>query len=274
MSPPVFQLLKVLLDPNVEKKLVLQMALKQVKLIGYTKVLAMLLGAAMVGVSTFIKIPQIQKIVNPALLKDRQSVARGLSLQSLGLESFNQLVHVVFNQQNRVPFVNYGESFLLGIQNVVLILLVNFYRNKDVAQAATAPFPENAISGAQMVVKPAAVMAAAAIFIAKIAPPELINFLEVLNIPISIAAKLPQIKANHDLQSTSHLSNITIRANVIGSLIRVYTTLTSLSTKQKRGKDLRSDYVLLAGYATSAVLNATVVAQSFIYKKDDKEKKQ
>ncbi|CAN3374531.1 hypothetical protein DIURU_001343 [Diutina rugosa] len=271
MSPPIFQIIKLLFDPDVSKKLILQMALKQIKMIGYAKVLAALLGAAMVGVSSFIKIPQIQKIVNPKLLSQRVSVANGLSLQSLTLETFNQLVHVVFNKQNNVPFINYGESFFLGIQNAILILLVSFYRNKQVAEIERLPTAQKLAAAVETVGKPAAIMAAVAIFINKIAPPGLVDALEVLNIPISVLAKVPQIQNNSRLKSTAHLSDVTIRANLLGSVIRVYTTLTSLSGKKQRGKDLRSDYVLLAGYLSSLALNGTLVYQSVIYK-DNKPK--
>lgn len=271
MSPPIFQIIKLLFDPDVLKKLILQMALKQIKMIGYAKVLAALLGAAMVGVLSFIKIPQIQKIVNPKLLLQRVLVANGLSLQLLTLETFNQLVHVVFNKQNNVPFINYGESFFLGIQNAILILLVSFYRNKQVAEIERLPTVQKLAAAVETVGKPAAIMAAVAIFINKIAPPGLVDALEVLNIPISVLAKVPQIQNNLRLKLTAHLSDVTIRANLLGLVIRVYTTLTLLSGKKQRGKDLRSDYVLLAGYLLSLALNGTLVYQSVIYK-DNKPK--
>lgn len=265
MAPPIFALIKLLFDPDVLKKLILQMALKQIKAIGYGKVLAALLGAAMVGVSSFIKIPQIQKIVNPNLLSQRQSVAKGLSLELISLELFAQLVHVVFNNQNKVPFINYGESFFLGIQNAILILLVSFYRDPNAAAIENEKQPQRLIDSLGVVAKPAAVMAATAVVLTKIVPPGVIDFLEVLNIPIGIAAKVPQIRNNHQLKLTLHLSNITIRANVIGSLIRVFTTVTDLNLKRKRGKNSNADLVLLAGYATSFILNLTLVYQSVIY---------
>lgn len=277
MAPAIFPLLKLLVDPDVEKKLILQLAFRQVKTIGYAKVLAALLGALLVGVSSFIRIPQIKKLVAPKSVDTRVSVANGLSLQSLGLDTFNSLISVVFNQQNKIPFTNYGESLLLGIQNVIIILLVKYYRLTNIKQIENRSIDEKLIYGAKNLLQPAAIIIGVSVFFTKIAPTELINFLQVLNIPINIISKIPQIKNNCKLQSTSHLSDIVIKANVIGGLIRVFTSFQTLKTKKQKGHDINSDLVLLAGYATSFGLSSYVLGQLIVYKKkqtEELEKKQ
>lgn len=274
MAPPIFPILKLLLDPDVQKTLILKLAYKQIKAIGFAKILAALLGGLLVGVSSFIKIPQIRKIVTPTSLDTRVSVANGLSLQSLCLDTFNSLISVVFNQQNGVPFTNYGESLLLGLQNAIIILLVKFYRLPDVAKIQSQPTEKRVVSTSEKFLPTFALMAGITLFFGKFAPPQLINYLQVLNIPINIVSKIPQIQNNQRLQSTAHLSDIGIRANVIGGAIRIFTSIQTLKTKKSRNQDVTSDLVLLAGYATSLGLSSVVLGQSIVFKQKEQEKKE
>lgn len=245
------------------------MAWSQVKAIGIGKVIAALLSALTVGVSSFIRVPQIRKLLINSE-HDRIAVANGLSLTSLSLDTLNSLIHVTFNSQNRIPFIQYGESLLLGIQNAIIILLVKFYRGQETAgvgkwQGLNCDDKFAAIRGA--VTKPLVIMIASAIFLNKLAPSSLISALEILNIPISIVAKFPQIKTNYELKTAKHLSDTVLRANVVGSLIRVYTSFTDYSTKKQRNKNTVDETILLAGYSTSLILNSILLGQSIVYDK-------
>lgn len=269
MGSPIIMLIKLLLDPDVSKKVILQMAWSQVKAIGIGKVIAALLSALTVGVSSFIRVPQIRKLLINSE-HDRIAVANGLSLTSLSLDTLNSLIHVTFNSQNRIPFIQYGESLLLGIQNAIIILLVKFYRGQETAgvgkwQGLNCDDKFAAIRGA--VTKPLVIMIASAIFLNKLAPSSLISALEILNIPISIVAKFPQIKTNYELKTAKHLSDTVLRANVVGSLIRVYTSFTDYSTKKQRNKNTVDETILLAGYSTSLILNSILLGQSIVYDK-------
>ncbi|KAG8203848.1 hypothetical protein GWM34_00997, partial [Candida africana] len=274
MGSPIIMLIKLLLDPDVSKKVILQMAWSQVKAIGIGKVIAALLSALTVGVSSFIRVPQIRKLLINSE-HDRIAVANGLSLTSLSLDTLNSLIHVTFNSQNRIPFIQYGESLLLGIQNAIIILLVKFYRGQETAgvgkwQGLNCDDKFAAIRGA--VTKPLVIMIASAIFFNKLAPSSLISALEILNIPISIVAKFPQIKTNYELKTAKHLSDTVLRANVVGSLIRVYTSFTDYSTKKQRNKNTVDETILLAGYSTSLILNSILLGQSIVYDKLGEEK--
>ena len=245
------------------------MAWSQVKAIGIGKVIAALLSALTVGVSSFIRVPQIRKLLINSE-HDRIAVANGLSLTSLSLDTLNSLIHVTFNSQNRIPFIQYGESLLLGIQNAIIILFVKFYRGQETAgvgkwQGLNCDDKFAAIRGA--VTKPLVIMIASAIFFNKLAPSSLISALEILNIPISIVAKFPQIKTNYELKTAKHLSDTVLRANVVGSLIRVYTSFTDYSTKKQRNKNTVDETILLAGYSTSLILNSILLGQSIVYDK-------
>ena len=274
MGSPIIMLIKLLLDPDVSKKVILQMAWSQVKAIGIGKVIAALLSALTVGVSSFIRVPQIRKLLINSE-HDRIAVANGLSLTSLSLDTLNSLIYVTFNSQNRIPFIQYGESLLLGIQNAIIILLVKFYRGQETAgvgkwQGLNCDDKFAAIRGA--VTKPLVIMIASAIFFNKLAPSSLISALEILNIPISIVAKFPQIKTNYELKTAKHLSDTVLRANVVGSLIRVYTSFTDYSTKKQRNKNTVDETILLAGYSTSLILNSILLGQSIVYDKFGEKK--
>lgn len=260
-APSVFDIIKLVFNPDVSKKLILQIAFQQLSAIGLAKILSAVLGSAIVGVSSIIKIPQIKKIINPKLLNQRVSVAKGLSLEGISLETLVYLVHVLYNRQNNNNFINYGEAFLLGIQNVVIILLIEYYnlRSKLAKKGDLAEKEQIEVSLKELVT-PISIMVGIVVFLSKVAEPSLVEALQVLNIPLSIVSKLPQIKQNYELKSTSHLSEITVGANALGSLIRVFTTIQNFN---KLGKD----YVLLAGYASSFIVNSFVAGQCYYYKK-------
>lgn len=265
---PLIMVLKLLRDPEVSNKVILQFAFRQVKAIGYAKVLAMLLGALMVGVSSFIKIPQIKKILAPPKMEQRAVLALGLSRESVSLETLAQFVHVTYNQQQRNSFLNYGELLLVGIQNVGILILLEYYRlRRELAASSTLRDKAQIQECLKELIKPVATIIGAVVFITKIAPVGLISALQVISIPIGIVAKVPQIRRNAALRSTAHLSEVTIGANVIGSLIRVFTTVSNF----KRGRS--RDLVLLAGYLTSLALNATIAGQMYHYKKEAEERK-
>lgn len=261
-------LINLIRDPEISNKVILQFAFRQIKAIGYAKVLSMLLGAMMVGVSSVIKIPQIKKILGPKTMAARSKLAKGLSEESVLLETAAQWIHVTYNQQQRNSFVNYGELFLLGIQNIAILLLLKYYKLRRELSAATTLTDKDQINEClKALVKPAATIVAVLVFLTKICPPQVIATLQILNIPIGILAKIPQIRRNLALKSTAHLSEVTIFANVIGSAIRVFTTVSNFKKSRSR------DSVLLAGYLTSFALNAVLAGQIVHYGKQEKDEK-
>ncbi|CAH2354159.1 hypothetical protein CLIB1423_14S03422 [[Candida] railenensis] len=251
---------RLLLNPDISNKLILQLAWNRAKVMKKGPLVSKLLGSLIVGVSSFIRVPQIKKITDPVLLKDRISVAKGLSMEGISLETLGYLIHVVYNKQNGNPFVNYGETFLLGLQNIAIILLIRYYNARKAGSDEVGALIELA--------QPIAIILAIGFGLSRSAPENFISGLQVLSIPISIVSKIPQIKKNYALKSTSHLSNITVGANVLGSFIRVFTTLQDF---EKLGRDK----VLLAGYCSSFALNAILAGQCLIYgkgKEVDEEK--
>lgn len=263
MVPPVIQLIKLLFNPDVSKKIILQMAFQQIKVIGIARVLAAALGGVVVGASSVVKVPQILKVVNPPTLEGRIKVANGITLEGLSLETLSQLIHIVYNFQNKNSFVNYGETALVGIQNVIIILLIEYYRLRQHFESiSNSPEKLQIEYSLKELQKPILTMFGIFIFLTKIAPSSLIDGLQILGIPISIVGKIPQLRKNYLLKSTSHLSNITIGANVLGTAIRVFTTI-----KGTRKALKPSDYVLLTGYSSGLILNLILAGQVVYYGK-------
>lgn len=261
MAIPLKMIISLLRDPEVSNKVILQFAFRQVKAIGYLKVLSMLLGALVVALLSVVKIPQIKKILGPPKAEQRAQLALGLAENSVRLETLAQFVHVTFNQQQRNSFINYGESLFVGLQNVAILFIIEYYKLRKAVSASASNLSEKQQikKTLELVIKPAAVIIGVLVLINKVLPALVILTLQVINIPIGIAAKIPQIQRNAALKSTAHLSRVTIGANVAGSLIRVFTTLQNF----KRGRS--RDIVLLAGYLTSFVLNAIIAAQIRMY---------
>ncbi|CUM68574.1 uncharacterized protein PRCAT00006301001 [Priceomyces carsonii] len=259
MAPPVFELIKLVFNPDVSKKLILQIAYQQISAIGVWKVLAFLLSSSIVGISSIIKIPQIKRIVKQNNLEAKVKVVEGLSLKSINLELLTQLIHWSYNARNKNMFITYGESILLGIQNLVIEFLIHYYRLKAELEE------EDLLSDKQRqnkllkgLVKPLLINLATLITVLKLLPDDTLSVLQILNIPLGIVSKVPQILRNHELRSTKHLSPIPIVANTLGSAIRIFTTI------QMKGGTL-----LLVGYSSSFLLNAVLAGQCYFYSKDE-----
>lgn len=242
--------IKLLLNPNISKTVVLQLVWQKAKLIEKGSLISKALGSVIVGVSSVIRIPQIKKILTPLSLKQRISVVNGLSLEGISLETLGYLIHVIYNLQNNNPFVNFGETGLLGIQNIAIILLIRYFKTREEGASE--------VGGLLALLQPILLILGVTIGLAKYTPVDVIQNLQVLNIPISIILKLPQIRKNYRLKSTGSLSNITVGANFLGSLVRVFTTLQDF-------EKLGNDYVLLFGYGSSFALNTILAGQCLIY---------
>lgn len=268
MAPPIGLVINLLRDPEVDKRAVFRFLLLQIHAIGYAKVASALLGTAVVGVSLGIKIPQIKKILAPTSVSGRAQLALGLSRHAVQLETLSQFIHVTYNRQQRNAFVNYGESLMLALQNLVLLLVLEYYRlRKEAGELETELGTENVRKTLHALALPAAALFGAVLFVTRVAPRAMVLTLQVGIIPLGVAAKVAQIRRNATLQSTASLSRVTVGANVVGALIRVFTTLSNY----KRGR--ARDKVLLAGYLASLVTNAVIAGQLVQYGKK-KEKKE
>lgn len=187
------------------------------------------LGIGIVVGGAIVKIPQIITI-----LKHRS--AQGLSLTSFLLETCAYQIVMVYNMRLHNPFSTYGEVLFMTLQNIIICVLIVWYtKEKHLSGVTCAGF-----------------LGIFAILI--IVPSWCMALLYAAQIPIGLASKLPQIRANYLNQSTGQLSVFAILNYFAGTTARAFTTWTELD-----------DPIMLGGNLLASVLNGILVLQLIIY---------
>ena len=218
------------------------------------------LGLGIVIFGSIIKFPQIYKIVHTRS-------AQGISLAMYILEVVAYTISLAYAVRRRIPFSTYGENASLTLQStpairthtdMVITLLIMAYSPMDgVSRSVTSWCRARGVStNALYVVVGAAVMALCSLALASevAVPPHLLQFLQGLTIPVSLASKVPQILELHRDKATGQLSVLVVFAQLMGTIARVFTTLTETD-----------DRILFWGFALATVFNAVIAAQVIMY---------
>lgn len=187
------------------------------------------LGIGIVVGGAIVKIPQIITI-----LKHRS--AQGLSLTSFLLETCAYQIVMVYNMRLHNPFSTYGEVLFMTLQNIIICILIVWYTEKKHLSGVTC----------------AGFLSIFTILI--IMPSWCMALLYAAQIPIGLASKIPQIRANYLNQSTGQLSMFAILNYFAGTTARAFTTWTELD-----------DPIMLGGNLLASVLNGILVLQLIIY---------
>lgn len=205
-----------------------------------------LLGMAILAGSFALKLPQIYNIVSTGNVE-------GLAPMSFYSEVPLFAASAIYNYRQGNEITTYGESVIILVQNIILVLMLWQY---------TKPSPS---IGTMIGVSTCLSGAIAAMFIV---PQEYLFVLPLLNLPLTLASRVPQIITNFKLKSTGQLSLITLTLNFGGSLARVFTTITQVGWDM----NLLSGFAL--GLATSGALLFQVIFYSFIAPEKNVDKKQ
>ncbi len=191
--------------------------------------LAKLIGYAILVGSVALKLPQILNIV---LTKN----AEGLSEIAFYIEVPMCITTVIYNIRKGNAFSSYGETFVILIQNIILVLLLWIYMK---------PSPS-------MKTKVAVVVGCLSVAYSCYAmKPETEFIIPLTNLPMMIWSRMMQIVYNMKRESTGQLSMITTFLIFGGSLARVFTTV----------QEVGWDYALLTGFGTSSFLSGVLMAQ-------------
>ncbi|CAG8500590.1 8583_t:CDS:1 [Ambispora gerdemannii] len=190
------------------------------------------LGIGIVLGGSLIKLPQVLKII-------ANGSARGLSFESYVLETIAYAVGLAYNFRQGNPFSTYGESFFLTIQNIIILLLILKYRGQA---------DRLVVAGLSIVVMSYALNSSSLI------NDSLLAFLQACSIPLSLAAKIPQIIQNYTNGSTGQLSAFAVFGYTLGSMARVFTTITEVH-----------DPIILAGFSLATLFNAVLALQMVVY---------
>lgn len=195
-----------------------------------------LLGTAIIAGSLIIKLPQIIKILGA-------KSAQGISFTSVVFELVGLLFTLSYSYRRGFPFSTYGETAFISAQNIVILYLIYSF-GKDV------PFPK--FFGTVVIY-----LTTAFFFIANpggIVSEAFLASLQALNIPIMIAARIPQIWTNFTAKSAGQLALLTWLLNFAGVVARVFTTLKEVD-----------DPIVLLSYVLATFLNGTILAQILYY---------
>lgn len=196
------------------------------------------LGLGIVGMSSIVKVPQILKLV-------ASQSAEGLSFVSFALETLGYLISLAYGFRMNFPFTTFGETALIGIQNIIVCVLILNYSGKKGAAGAfvaailgliyvlTDPAKSGLISAQNMVL------------------------LQGLTIPLSLLSKIPQVLTNYKNKSTGQLSVFSVINYLAGSLARVFTTIQEVN-----------DPLVLTSFIGATILNAILALQVVAYWKN------
>lgn len=190
------------------------------------------LGVGIVAGGSIVKVPQILKLIG-------SGSGAGISVTSYFLETISFLITLGYNVRQGFPFSTYGETVFIAAQNVIITLLVLHYSRQNMVAGLT-------------------VLALAAglyyLFSADGISFQTLQYLQTSTIPIALGSKIPQILTIAKNKSTGQLSAFAVFNYLLGSLARIYTTVTEVD-----------DPLIFWGFLLSTGLNAVLVAQMVYY---------
>jgi len=198
------------------------------------------------------KVPQILKIT-------RARSAKGVSLTMYALEVVAYTVSLAYAIREQLPFTAWGENLSLTVQNMIITLLIIYYAPLSASLkslgAGTNPAAERG-RNMNKVTLAATLMVLGVIFLASpsLCTPRLLRFLQACTIPISLASKVPQMVELHTTKAPGQLSAVVVVAQLLGTVARVFTTLTETS-----------DHLLLWGFSLATVFNTVIAVQLAMY---------
>jgi len=185
-------------------------------------------GAILIG-SIAVKFPQILNI-----LTSKQ--ATGLSPQAFYTEVSITISTVLYNYRQGYPFLSYGETVMILIQNLILVLLLWKFMNPG-------PSVKSIVSVIFLFV--------AVTVVCYVLDEKFLYILPLANLPLLTYSRSLQIYTNLKNKTTGQLSSITTGLTFIGSLARIFTTI----------QDVGWDLSLIVGYVLSTTLAGTLLFQ-------------
>ncbi|KDN52950.1 mannose-P-dolichol utilization defect 1 protein [Tilletiaria anomala UBC 951] len=205
------------------------------------------LGLGIVVFGSIMKVPQILKIVN-------SRSARGISLSMYILEVLAYTISLAYAYRRQIPFSTYGENASLTVQNMVITLLIIAYSPVKSLPASSASATKSRRSAALLIAATLMALLSLFLFTPSLCSISLLSLLQAMTIPISLMSKVPQILELHRRKAPGQLSSIVVFAQLLGTVARVFTTLTETD-----------DALLFWGFALATVFNAVIAVQLVMY---------
>lgn len=198
------------------------------------------LSYTVVGMSVFMKLPQITAIFMTGNTK-------GVNLKTYWLESGSYLISFSYGYTHGYHISTYVETVLLVIQSAAIIVLVIYYDKKWTL--------ENALytSVALGLIVPT---------LMGLIPHFLLSILLSLTLPLAVFSKLTQITTIYQIKSRGNVSILTWSLAAYGCFARLFTVYVELGDMQ-----------IFFNFFVSSMLNAVVVIMCFYYG-DELQKKE
>jgi len=195
------------------------------------------LGYGILAGACITKLPQIGNVL-------RAGSAAGLSALSTELEVVGLSIHTAYGALNDLPFSAYGEASILCAQSIFLLALIYKW--------SKAPLP-------RVLAMIALLGSFGAGLVTGHIGRDIIRVAFDANNLVFMAARVPQIISNFRAKATGQLSLVTCGINVVGCVVRIYTSLAE-----------NAGAAMVRQYAISLALNAALVLQILLYAKNTK----
>ncbi|KAG8342377.1 putative PQ loop repeat [Trypanosoma vivax] len=200
------------------------------------RLVATLLPYAIVYGSLLLKVPQIIKVV-------KNWSADGISLTSLFVELTSYVITSSWGFAQAMDFKDYGESVLIMMEVILLLVLVGYLQNH-----------------LKLVLALVAVGFVGSLFLSIGLVPYYVHR-ELLRIQIffALSSRVPQIIMNYRNRSTGQLSGLTFFLAMAGGISRLLTTFHNVPVE--KGRD-----IILSQFGLVVVLNYILVMQCIVYR--------
>ncbi|KAL6060139.1 Mannose-P-dolichol utilization defect 1 protein [Balamuthia mandrillaris] len=199
----------------------------------HAQLLSKALSYGILAGSLVYKLPQILKI-------QQAKSAEGIAASAIVLELLGATCATIYSFNNGYSFLTYGESCFVILFDLFILYQIMMFSLGGISTNGVA----------------ATFLYAAGLYycLSGALPPNTLQFLQLSVTPLVISSRIPQVLANYKNGSTGQLSFVTFFLNFGGSLARVFTTVTETA-----------DPLVLASYATAALLNGIILAQILYY---------
>lgn len=189
------------------------------------------LGTGIIVGSTFVKFPQILKILNA-------KSAKGISFLGILLELIAVTSSASYSFAKGYPFSSWGESCFLMFETAIIGFLVLLYSNR-LKQA-------NSFAAIYSIIT--------YLLFNGILPMSVLWSMQVANLPIVVCGKMLQALKNYQNGHTGQLSAITVFLIFLGALARIFTSI------QETG-----DSLIVITFIIASVSNGIIAAQVLYY---------
>lgn len=172
----------------------------------------------------------------------------GLSITSVYAEAIMYSNSMLYGLLRGNPFTAYGENAIVALQTMVLVVMLWRFKSDPyisiTQRTIAAMFYVCYIAGAVYMLRP-----------------EQQYLLHTVNWFALVFSRGSQFVSTGQLKHTGNQSIITISMNLMGSVVRIATTL----------KEVGLDMAMLGGYFISVFLNFSLAIQYFVYQENTKK---